>query len=205
MERNLVVQQPLKVRIGQWINRGWDCFVSDPGVNLLIGLVAAALLAVVPFLIGPISAGFALAGAKKCESGKVRIEDFFAGFSRHFLPSLLSSVLIFLFAAVGLVFLIIPGIVILTMYMFTFHYMVYRQEDFWQAMESSRKLVSRDYFGFVAFGIVLACVNLLGVMLMGVGVVASLPITYFALTAAYFDCAGVPAPGASPAAPVTIA
>jgi len=200
MSQIAVSQQPIKVQIGAWINRGWDCLARDLGASLLIGLVAAVLLGTLAIVIGPIAAGLAMTGIRKAERGKADIQDFFSGFGNFFLPALFGSILIFLFALIGLIFIIIPGLVILSMYMFTFHFMVHRGDDFWQAMEASRKLVSRDYFGFVAFGLLLGAINLLGLMLLGVGVVITLPVTSYALTAAYLDSAAVtvPPPAAEP-------
>lgn len=194
MSQTVINQQPVKVQIGAWINRGWDCFVRDLGVSLLIGLVAALLLGTLAILIGPIAAGLAMAGIRKAERGKPDIQDFFSGFGNFFLPALFGSILIFLFVIIGLAFLIIPGLVILSMYMFTFHFMVHRGDDFWQAMEASRKLVSRDYFGFVAFGLLLGVINFLGLLLAGFGVIMTLPVTAYALTAAYLDSGPVPVP-----------
>jgi uncharacterized membrane protein len=94
--------------------------------------------------------------------------------------------------------------VILSMYMFTFHFLVHRGDDFWQAMEASRKLVSRDYFGFVAFGLLLGAINFLGLMLLGVGVVITIPATSYAMTAAYLDSAAVTIPPPVPVPPVRI-
>jgi len=201
MSQTLVSQQPVKVQIGVWINRGWDCLVRDLGVSLLVGLVATILLGALPILVGPVYAGLAMTGIRKAERGKADIQDFFSGFGNFFLQAFFSSILICLFAIVGLAFIIIPGLVILSMYMFTFHFMVHRGDDFWQAMEASRRLVSRDYFGFVAFGLLLGAINLLGLMLLGVGVVITLPVTSYALTAAYLDSAAavpIPPPVAAP-------
>ncbi|MFB3901961.1 MAG: hypothetical protein ACE15E_00770 [Acidobacteriota bacterium] len=204
MSQTLVSQQPVRVQIGAWINRGWDCLVRDLGVSLLIGLVATVLLGTLAILMGPIAAGLAMSGIRKAQRGKADIQDFFSGFGNFFLPALFGSILIFIFAVIGLIFLIIPGLVVLSMYMFTFHFMVHRGDDFWRAMEASRKLVSRDYFGFVAFGLLLGGINILGLMLLGVGVVITLPVTSYALTAAYLDSAAVPIPPPTPAAPVRI-
>jgi hypothetical protein len=177
---------PLRVQVGRWINIGWECFVEVLALNLLIGLIAAVLVGVLFFLVGPVSAGLAFTGVKKCEGGRIEVQDFFSGFGNYFVPALLSSLLIILFSLIGLIFFIVPGLVILAMYMFTFHYIVHGGQDFWEAMESSRKLVSRDYFGFVLFALVLLTINFLGVVTV-VGVLVSLPVTAFALTAAYFD------------------
>ena len=55
-------------------------------------------------------------------------------------------------------------------------------------MESSRKLVSRDYFGFALFAALLLLLNLLGVLFFVVGSLATISISALAVTAAYRDC-----------------
>lgn len=194
---------PSRVRIGAWIQQGWDIFVQDPGTHVLIALLPAVVLYVgFPlFLVvgGPMAAGFALAGLRKFREGQVELKDFLDGF-RHFLPAMLAFLLIFVFMVMGLIFLIVPGLVILAMYQLTFHFMVDQQQDFWQAMQSSRSLISRDYFGFTLFGIVLGLLNGLGMLFLGVGILVSLPVTWLAMTAAYLDFSGA-APTASPPPP----
>ena len=182
---------PARVRIAYWINRGWDWFVKDLGTQILIALIPAFLIysGFVFLLIGPVCAGLALVGLRKASLNRVELRDFADGFSRHFLPALLSGLLIGLLSIVGLI-LIIPGLVIMAMYQFTFHFIVDRREDFWQAMESSRRMVSQDYFGFTAFALVLALINLLGVLFMMVGLLVTLPVSWLALTAAYLDLSG---------------
>jgi len=156
---------------------------------VLIGLIGAALVTALIPLIGPVSAGFAMTGIQKCRNGKVELGDFFAGFGNFFLGSLAAGLLISLFALIGFALFIIPGLVIASMYMFTFHFMADRNQDFWQAMESSRKLVARDYFGFVIFGLVLLAINFVGVMLV-IGCLVTFPWTAYAVSAAYYDCVG---------------
>ena len=60
---------------------------------------------------------------------------------------------------------------------FTFHFIVDRREGFWQAMEPIRRMVSQNYFGFAAFILVLALINLQGVLFMMVGLVVTLPVS----------------------------
>lgn len=193
---------PTRVRIGFWIGRGWDKFVEDLGLHILVALFPTVILVIgFPFSFvvgGPMAAGLALVGLRKFQQGRVEVKDFFEGF-RHFLPALLSFILIFVFTLVGLIFLIIPGLVILAMYQFTFHFMVDRYQDFWEAMESSRKLVSRDYFGFTLFVILLGLINLLGACFLLVGLLVTIPVTWLAMTAAYLDFfATGPAPVSEP-------
>jgi uncharacterized membrane protein len=175
------------VQIGKWLNQGWDWFVADLGINVLMGLLSAVFLSFTFGLVaGPVAAGLALAGLRRAQRGQVEVQDFFDGF-RYFLPALLSSLLIAALVAFGFIFLIIPGLVILAMYVFTFHFLAAGTPDFWRAMESSRQLVARDYFGFTLFVVLLGVLNLLGLFFLYVGVLVTLPVTSLALTAAFLD------------------
>jgi uncharacterized membrane protein len=203
MDHFAASEQPLKVEVSLWFNRAWDCFLANVWISLLIGLIAVVLITALLPLVGPVAAGLALTGTRRCRQGRVQIEDFFQGFGNMFLGTLAAGLLILLFSFIGFIFLIIPGLVILSMYMFTFNFMEDRGQDFWQAMESSRKLVARDYLGFTIFGLALLAVNCLGVILV-VGPLVTAPLTAYAVSAAYHDCAGS-APQPTPqAAPVRI-
>ncbi len=194
-----------RTRIGEWTSKGWDWFVEDPWPYLVAGLLATALFSFTGgILFGPVLLGLAAMGIRKERLERTEAADFFQGFNL-FLPSFFSGLLIICFSLFGLIFLIVPGVVIFAMYLFTFHFIFDQGQDFWQAMESSRKLVARDYFGFTLFALLLVAINLLGAAFFGVGIVATFPIASLAITAAYLDCAGVePPPVQDDARPVVI-
>lgn len=178
------------VETGKWLNQGWEWFVEDLGMHILIGLLAMILLTFGNFIaLGPVSAGLALSGVRKAQLGRFELNDFLEGF-RFFLPALLASLLILVLVLLGTLFLIIPGLVILGMYLLTFHFMVDQRKDFWQAMEASRRAAANDYFGFTLFTLVLLAVNLLGMAFVWVGLAVTIPVTSLALSAAYLDLAG---------------
>ena len=174
----------------RWILRGWDWFVQDLGIFILIGLLACVLTSFSLFLVtGPVAAGLARVSLSKARGGRVDVNDFFDGF-RHFGPAFLASLVIALMACVGLVFLIIPGLVVLAMYTFTFHIMVDHQQDYWRALSASRDIAARDYFGFTIFASLLVGGNLLGLAFMGIGVIITVPITALSISAAYLSLRG---------------
>ncbi|MFQ5739055.1 MAG: hypothetical protein ACE5JX_08560 [Acidobacteriota bacterium] len=181
---------PSSARSGHWLATGWDWFTENPGTCILIGLVAVVFLGVTNLLLwGPVLAGLALVGLRRARLERIELSDFFDGFG-FFLPSFLSGLLVLIFVLLGLVFLIVPGIVIFSMYLFTFHFIVDQNQDFWEAMESSRKLVSRDYFGFTLFAILILGINLLGLAFLGVGCILTVVVTSLATTVAYLECTG---------------
>jgi len=189
------LSSPSKVRLSAWLNAGWDVFMEDPGSFLIIGLVAVALLAFTHGLLwGPVMLGLAAVGVRRVRMGRVEVADFFQGF-RYFLPAVLAGLLVLVFSVIGLAFLIVPGVVVFSMYLFTFHFIFDQEQDFWEGMESSRKLVARDYFGFALFALILLGINFLGLAFLLIGTILTVPVTALAMTAAYLDIIeGPPAP-----------
>jgi len=161
--------------------------LKDMGTFALIGLFSLVFLHF-PFVAGPVWTAMAYAAVQFLERGRVTLNDYFNGY-RYFIPAFLASVLIAVFAAIGLIFLIIPGLVILAMYQFTFTF-ICQGQDFWEAMRSSRRVVSQDYFGFTMFMLVLVLVNFLGALFFYVGLVFTLPLTACALVIAHREIQG---------------
>ncbi len=196
--------RPRRAEIGLWFSQGWEWFTEEWPTQIAIGFFALLLLSVGnAFLVGPVLAGLALASLRKARGGKAELGDFFEGF-RYFVWAFLASVLIGFFGFVGLIFLIVPGLVIFAMYLLTFHFIVDEDKDLWQAMESSRKVAAQDYFGYTLLLLLLCLLNLLGFMFVVVGLIVSLPLTSLALTAAYlnaFDTIAVPSPSSTPPPP----
>ncbi len=213
------VPGPTRARGSYWLGKGWDWFVEDVGVYLLVGFLAVLVLTLSQGLFyGPAIALTAAVGLRRVRDGKVdpaaeapswtvRLQEDLNATLSAFLPTFLSGLLILLFSAVGLVFLIVPGVVIFSMYLFTFHFILDQGQDFWQAMESSRRLVARDYFGFSVFTLLLVGINLLGILFFFIGSIFTIMISMLAVTAAYRDCQGTepePEPAQLPAAPIVI-
>lgn len=179
---------PVRARPGEWLTQGWDWFVEDPAKHLLLGLIATALLvASQSLLLGPVMLGMAAVGISRVKQNQVDVANFFEALP-YFFPSALSGILILGFSLIGLVFLIVPGIVIFAMYLFSFHFILDQGQDFWEAMESSRKLVARDYLGFSLFGGAVVALNLLGFAFVILGMMVTIPVTSLAISAAYYYC-----------------
>ena len=53
--------------------------------------------------------------------------------------------------------------------------------DVWHAMEWSRKLITRNWWRFFVLFLILVAMNVLGVLLAGIGLLFSLPITFLVL------------------------
>ena len=194
---NLLIAQGYEFRMGDYISRGFDLFKADVGLFVLFTLLAIVISAILAstfvgniLVQGPISMGYAIIAHRIAMKKGYEFGDFFKGFE-FFVPLLVASLLTSIFTAIGFIFLIIPGIYLAVAYSGTNFLVVFRKMDFWEAMETSRKLVSKEWFSFFGFMIVLGLINLLGVICLGVGLLFTIPITACAVYAAYADIAGV--------------
>jgi uncharacterized membrane protein len=59
--------------------------------------------------------------------------------------------------------------------------------DFWPAMEVSRQKVNKNLFGLFGFFAVLSIINLLGCIPLLLGLFVTIPLSVYAMSAAYED------------------
>ena len=76
-------------------------------------------------------------------------------------------------------------------YSFTLILIVDRGMTFWDAMETSRKVVAKNFFSFLAMYILLAVIIMLGVIVTcGLGTLVLIPYLYMVVFSAYDDILG---------------
>ena len=194
------VSQAGEINISKWIMNGWDLVMKDFGEFLLLSFIYIVLLTVAfsTWIIGLILAGPLTAGFFYIILNRIRGKDFYIGDIAKgfevFVAAVLADILISVFVSIGFAFLIIPGIIISAIYMFAFPLIIEKKMDFWQAMETSRKVVSRNLFELSIFMLVLYIFLFIGVLLLLVGFFVALPIVFAAIAYAYCDLIGLEEP-----------
>lgn len=137
------------------------------------------------FILSPIiSSGFFYIIFRKIDGEEVKTRDILKGLN-YFLPAFLANAIIVISTILGLIILIIPGLIISALFMFTIPLIVEKKMSFWQAMEESRKVVQKDLPNFVVFLIILMGINFLGIMCLGVGLFVSTPVILASIAYAY--------------------
>jgi uncharacterized membrane protein len=180
----------VNVAVGRWIDQGWQLVKQDLGLWVVMAILFSLIGGAVPVVLqGPLMAGFAIAAMKKMLTGRVEIGDLFKGFD-FFVPSLVACLLYSIFAGLGVVLCILPVFWVVTVYQFMYLFIVDKRMDFWPAMEASRAVIAKDFWGFLMFWLACALLNLLGVLACIVGVFVTIPITMVATVAAYRDVVG---------------
>ncbi len=114
----------------------------------------------------------------------------FSGFTKRFLHLFLGGFVAWMLTIIGYLFLIIPGVYLMVAWIFALPLIIDKQIDFWPAMELSRKVVTRHWWKFLGFCLVLDLLVLAGVLACGIGVFVTMPIAIAALMYAYEDILG---------------
>ena len=186
--------------LGEYFKTGWGLFKQYPGGFVgfcILYLVVQAALHRIPYL-GPLAAlavstplimGNFLVSAKLLHGQTPEFRDFFGGF-QYFLPLLLLSLIAGLFIGIGTILLVIPGVYLAVAYLFSSYLVVDRRLDFWPAMELSRLTVNPRWFGYFAFVLLVALLNLAGAIALGLGLLVTIPWSFCAVTVAYADLFG---------------
>jgi uncharacterized membrane protein len=180
----------VQVHTGQWIGAGWELVKGDLGIFVLMSLVFAILNSLVPFILqGSLFAGFHVVCTKKLLHGQFEFADLFKGFN-FFVPALVACLIISIFTVAGSLLCIIPGLVVGAMYMFSYLFIIDKKMDFWPAMQASHAIVKNDYFGFTVFFLLALLLNVIGFLCCIVGVLATMPVFFAAVTVAYKEIVG---------------
>jgi uncharacterized membrane protein len=170
-------------------------FWLSVGVTFLITVVSSAIGAVPIFgVVAGLALNYVFWGGldwfflKMIRGQPVEVADAFAGFSKSFVPLMLFSLVGQLLTGIGFILCILPGLYLMIAWLlFTALLIMDRKLDFWPAMELSRKVVSRHWFGVFGLFLVSLLVIIAGILALGIGVFIAMPVAVAAIVYAYED------------------
>ncbi|SRR5260221_1553901 len=113
------------------------------------------------------------------------IGDAFSGFGACTGQLVLLSVVQMVLVLIGYALCLIPGIYLAVAWYFAIPLIIDKQMGFWEAMELSRKMVSKHWFLIFGFLIVYGLLVLAGLIACCVGIFVTMPIGFAALMYAY--------------------
>lgn len=139
---------------------------------------------------GPVMASYLHMAHLASKDQKIEISDFFKGFEKA--GSLIKlNLLIFLIVLLGLIMLVIPGIYFAVSYAFSHLFVWFYDKDPSEAMRLSKLTVSGNFWQIILLFLILAGINLLGIMALGVGILLTMPFSFCVVYAAFDDIIGI--------------
>ncbi len=202
------------VKIGDYFNRGWEIFKQYSWGFVLFTLVTFLIAVALAMLPGPLGmmgrgedsmgggnlifniispilgVGYYFVAFQIMRNRPYGFGDFFNGFKK-FLPVFLTAFVSGILIGLGFVLLLLPGIYLAVSYLFAQLFVVDKNLNFWSAMEASRKIITRKWFSFFGLVLLLALLNILGAIILGVGLLVTIPLSACVVAAAYEDVVGV--------------
>jgi hypothetical protein len=186
-----------EVEISRYFREGWETLKAHFGLFIvftLIYLIITGLASRIP-IVGPLAslvvsppliAGFYIVAFRIRDQQEVQLSNFFDGFKTVLTPLIVASLISAILTVIGFVLLVIPGIYLAVAYALVVPFIIGRQLDFWPALETSRQVVTKQWFGFLLLVICMILLNIVGVIALGVGFLISFPWT-LCISAAAFD------------------
>jgi len=182
-----VLARDYVLNISGCLDRAWTLLKSDFWPMVGVSLLLLFIIGAVGILTGPLMGGLMRFYLKKIRHEPAKLDDAFSGFSIAFLQLFLGYIVYSLLTAAGFIFCILPGIYLAIAWQFTLTIIIDKRIDFWPAMELSRKVISKHWWSFLGFAIVMGLVNILGAICCMVGLAVTVPLTMIALMYAYED------------------
>ncbi|MCX7887007.1 MAG: glycerophosphoryl diester phosphodiesterase membrane domain-containing protein, partial [Verrucomicrobiae bacterium] len=154
-----------------------------------VGVMIACMNIIGWVLGGPMFGGLYAMFLKKKRGQPITFGDAFVGFNL-FVPLMLAYIVMGLLCSLGFLFCILPGIYLAVAWLFTLPLVIDKKLDFWAAMELSRKMVNKHWWGILGFLLVCGLINIAGLLAGCIGVFVTLPVTLAATACAYDDIFG---------------
>jgi len=185
--------------------RSWALLRSDfwplVGVSaLMIALFGVCgytqhigLFFVSPLFGGALSGGWYYYFLLRIRGQPATAADAFGGFTRAFVTLVATGLLVTLLVTLGLCLLIIPGIYLGVAYAFAYILATDQRLGVWEAMETSRRVITRQWWRVLGLLLLGIPFFLLGIAALGVGIFVAIPLMVGAVAYAYEDLCNPPA------------
>ena len=132
----------------------------------------------VPFTL-PIMIGIFMLGIKQARDESIEIPSILNYFSM-LAPILLAYIAMTILMVLGFILLVLPGIYLAVSYSFTYALIVDKGLGVWEAMELSRKTITKQWFKFFGLGLLAGLFIFVSILPMGIGLIWSIPTVYIA-------------------------
>lgn len=160
---------------------GFTAIGADLQAATILGSVIqmVASIAVMPMFMG-----IHIMGMRHAENKSVSAGSIFGYFNK--IPAIfLCYLMMVIMIVLGSVLLILPGIYLMYAYMFAMPLVVEKNLPAWRALEISRKALTRIWFRFFGFVLLLMLINVIAMIPLGIGMIWSVPWSVLTMSMVY--------------------
>jgi len=152
-------------------------FAISFAILLTIPTLANYLNLIVSIILLPISVGIVLLAVNRARGEEIKVSHILTHFGE--MPMLIGAyILITLFTILGMIALVIPGIYLGVAYSFTLALVADKKIGIWEAMELSRKTITKQWFRFFGLTLLSGLIIVVSAIPLGIGLIWTLPAIY---------------------------
>jgi len=165
------------MKIKEVLNETVKTIIKEPFLILGASFIAVALSSITLGILGPVMwVGMGVIFLKIQRGEKPGFEDLFKHLNKILFLVVL-NIIIFVAAAIGLVFILIPAFLIMAVWMYASFYLAYEDRDIIESLRlSAGTVVKNDLVAHVLIVLALIVINLLGACLAYVGTILTYPL-----------------------------
>jgi uncharacterized membrane protein len=161
---------------------------NDP--ESVAGVMSAILQQLVLMVITlPLGMGLFMLGLKRSVDQPLSVGSIFDYFGKA-VPLLLTALLMYVMLIIGFLLLILPGIYLSIAYYLAMPLVVEKNLGPWQALEASRKAITKRWFAVFGFMLLFVLINIVAVIPLGIGLIWTLPMSLIAYGILYRNVFG---------------
>lgn len=152
----------------------------------------------IPVIVGmPMAAGLVMLGLRR-SAGVQTSPMIVLSYYHLWIPILILTLFLDILVVVGLVLLVIPGIYLVVAYTMATPLLVDKGLAPWEAMETSRKALTHQWFKVFGLILILGLLNMATILTLGIGLFWTVPLTFISIGILYQRVFGIEAATLNP-------
>lgn len=156
------------------------------------GIIAGLFQLIAVVVTLPVMLAVIIMGMRHAAGQAVTVGSIFSHFGS--IPTLmLVYILQTILIMIGFLLLVLPGIYLMFAYMYSMPLVLEKKMSAWQALETSRKALTRVWFRFAGFIWLISLINGLGVLTLGIAWIWTIPWSVLAFAMVYLKLFGAEA------------
>ena len=162
-------------------------FFAIPGIKTYYGL--AGLLGI---LFTPLFVGLIYISHKANTNQSVSFADLFYAYKNNFVNILIYALITNIILTIGFTLCALPGLLILPLFLIGYPIILFENASATEALSKSFNIAKENYGTFIGVAILSALISFAGIILCGIGLIATAPFYLTAAYSTYLAFAGLP-------------
>ena len=160
---------------------------SVPGFRLYYGLSG-----ILSLLLAPLYVGILYLANRYHYNQPLRVNDLFIGYRQNFVNIVIYTLISTVIMAISFALCFLPAFFVMPLFLLGYPILLFENASFTDAISKSFKIAKDNYGTFLLVSFIGFLISIAGILLCGIGVIASFPFYMTVMYAAYCAFCGAP-------------